>query len=261
MREIVSEDVDMSKKRSRKLWILIGSIIIIVVIVLATVLFLLVLRPATPLRILSVSISPENPTSSDKVTIVAHVEGGSSLFGPSVDLRHEVYFGGGGSMGPMIPIGNNRYQSQTRRPFADGTEVWYIVSASTDTEGPIFSENYTFQVGEVIRDGPSGLTIEDVTQSPQEPTSLDTVVVTARIVSKSNITDVSLFYMRFHRHGGGGGGGGMHLESTDNYTAEIGAHGPGGEGFERGIIHFYRVVAMDETGNTAVSEVYWFTVV
>jgi hypothetical protein len=262
LREIVPEDVDISKKRSKKLWILIVSIVIIVVVVLATVLYLVVLRPASPLRILSVSISPENPTSSDRVTIVAHVEGGSSLFGPSVNIHHGAYFGDGGSGGgSMIPIGNNRYQSQMRRTIADGTEVWFIVAASTNTEGPIFSENYTFQVGEVIRDGPSDLTIEDVTQSPQEPTSLDTVVVTARIVSKSNITEVRLIDMRFFRFGGGGGSGGMQLESTDNYTGEITAHGPGGGGFERGTIHFYRVVAIDETGNTAVSEVYWFTVV
>ena len=59
----------------------------------------------------------------------------------------------------MRPMGDNRYQLQIRSSFPDGAEVWFVVSAATDSEGPVLSENYTFQVGEVIRDGPSGLII------------------------------------------------------------------------------------------------------
>ncbi len=258
LNEISAQDAHFEKKRSRRLWLVIGSIVLVVLIVLAFAAYLII--TASPPRILSVSFSPENPSPGEKVTVTAHVEGGSFLSSLSVRLCFGTYLSdGGGGGGTMRPMGDNRYQLQIRSSFPDGAEVWFVVSAATDSEGPVLSENYTFQVGEVIRDGPSGLIIEHVAQSPEEPTSLDTVIVTARIVSASNITDVELVCMSFTRHGSGGGSGFMDLVSGDNYTAEIVSTRPGGIS-ERGTVHLYRVAAMDETENTAVSEVYSFAI-
>ena len=94
-------------------------------------------------------------------------------------------------------------------------------------------------------------------------TAMDTLMdITARVVSLSNVTRVQLLLFSFMRSGGGGGGGEPLLETDlDTYTGTIRPFGgPGGSGFERGTIFRYRLAAIDESGNTAVTATSTFTI-
>jgi hypothetical protein len=250
----------MKVKRSRRFWIVIVAIICVVLLVTAVLAYLILFAPSIPISAVSVSISPENPVPGDTVTIIADVEGGDGLFGPSVHVSYKTHFGtsgtGGGSMRAM---GGGRYELDTHYQLSNGTVVWFVVSASASDTGPVFSEPYTFQVGSVMMNGPSGLKIENVTHVLGDPTSSDPVTVSATITSSSNVTEARAPAAYFIRFGSGGHSGPMSHVNGDIYTAQI-SPSISGHVFPSGATCFYRIGAADESGNHALSEVFWFIV-
>jgi len=86
------------------------------------------------------------------------------------------------------------------------------------------------------------------------------VKVSAKITSNVNITRMGLEYMKFYPHGSGGGSGGTSGSKNDTFEGEINLEGFDGEGHEKGTRVFFRVIAQDETGNTAVSQTHSFTI-
>lgn len=59
--------------------------------------------------------------------------------------------------------------------------------------------------------------------------------------------------MRFYERDSGSGYGTMHTHGNDTYEKSIHSH------YESGTRVFYRITANDESGNTAVTPVYTFT--
>ncbi|UCD92959.1 MAG: hypothetical protein JSV43_03340 [Methanobacteriota archaeon] len=268
MKELGEDSPHLESKYSRKTWIVIGTVTVVLAILCIAVMIILVeTRPApSPPQILDVYVSPEHPTSSDEIIVTAHVVSESSSY-VSVRIRYCSYFDGSGSGGRgMLSVGNDLYAARLTehgRIFRDGTEVWFVVTASIGYGETVISESFTFQVGDVLRNGSSGLNILQVAHNPEEPTSEDSVFVTASVYSNAEISHVTLGYMQIRSLGGGGGGGSMRYQSGDNYSGDIRGHGPGGlmeVGFVEGTVILYRVAAKDETGNTAVSNVYTFTI-
>lgn len=270
MKELSEDNSHLKSKYSRKVWMVIGTVaVVLAILYIAAVIMLVDTRPASsPPQILDVYVSPEHPTSSDDITVTAHVVSDSSAY-LQVGINYCSFFSSSRSGGStMLPIGNDLYEIEMTRygiPFPDGTEVWFMVIASVGYGDAVISDSYTFQVGEVLRNGPSGLTIHQVTHTPQEPTTEDDIVVTATIFSDAEITDVELSYMHFLGAYSGSGSSTMIFESGDNYTGEIAPYEPfppmpSDGGFSEGQVFYYRVAAMDETGNTALSDVYTFTI-
>jgi hypothetical protein len=246
-------------KRSGRFWIVIGAIICAVLLVVAVLAYLFLFAPSVPISSVSVSISPENPVPGDTVTIIADVEGGDSLFGPSAKADYKTHFGTPGSGGgSMRSVGGGTYEFEIHYPLSNGSVVWFVVSASTHDTGPVFSEPYTFHVGTVMMDGPSGLKIENVTHLLGYPTS-NAITLSATITSNSNVTEVRAPAMYFTRNGAGGVSGPMTDVNGDVYTAQIGQTYSSPK-FPSGATCFYRIGATDESGNHALSEVFWFIV-
>lgn len=259
MNEGPSWDSQMKDKRSRRFWIVIGAIICAVLLMVAVLAYLFLFAPSLPISAVYVSISPENPVPGDRVTIIADVEGGDSLFlGPSASADYQTHFGiagsGGGSMRSM---GGGRYEYEIGYPLSNGSVVWFVVSVSARDRGPVFSEPYTFHVGTVMMDGPSGLKIENVTHVLGDSTSSEIATLSATITGNSSITEVRAPAMYFTRFGSGGISGSMSHVNGDIYTAQI-SPGFSGHKFPSGATWFYRIGATDESGNHALSEVYWF---
>ena len=216
------------------------------------------LQPGPPLRILSVAVSPERPAPGETVTVVATVQGGTLLMPASASITFATFFGDGGSGGgSMAHIGDNRYQ-RTLGPFANGTEVWFVVSAATGSEGPAISPEMTLDVGAVVRNGSSDIAIAQVTRIPANPDPLDTVVVTAQVTSNSTMLQVSFSWMAFYRNGQGGGGGGMLQDPSGNWTTGRMLMPDVMPRFS-GTVFLYRIAAIDGTRNTVTSAVYNYT--
>ena len=250
-----------SKKVSRKVWAVVIAIVAVLAAAIAGLAYV-VTAPGPPPRLVSVSYSPTDPTPSDIVTVEVVADGGSFADPLEIGLSYTSYFAGGESGGGGIGGYGVHRGSWQMGPFPNGTEVWLIASASTRAHGATISDEVTFQVGDVLRGGPSGLRFDQVSQTPTTVTTLDDVDITARVVSLSNVTRVQLLSFSFMRSGGGGGGGEPLLETDlDTYTGTIRPFGgPGGSGFERGTIFRYRLAAIDESGNTAVTATSTFTI-
>lgn len=196
------------------------------------------------MKILSITQSPENPKPGDRITITVIVESCSGC-----DFNYESYFAGGsGGSRTMTKIGAGRYETKIG-PFDEGTEVWYMVSASGYGGHFIVSDDYTIQIGKVERSSITTLSISNIHQSPQNPTTKDTIVtVAADITSNVYLADARFEYMHFKSHGCGGGGGTMSYETGDTFEGQIYI-----ENYDKGTKIFYRIAAQDGSGNTAVS--------
>jgi len=241
---------------SRRWGLVLTAALLAVILAVAGLVFWTATSPPPAPQILAVSWTPQSPGPGDVITVVARVTPATL----TVDLQGLSYFESGWSGGgSMIPLGDGRFQAQIG-PFVEGAEVWFVVSVSTREVGPTLSEHVVFQVGQVLRGGPSGIRIDSVTLDPALPSVLDNPVVTARVNSSVAITQVEFASMRFQRGGGGGGSGRAFESSPGLYRGDFGPAGPGGRGFERGTVFFYRFAARDATGNTAVSEIQTFVV-
>ncbi len=246
---------DEQRRKRRRLAIL--SILVAVGVGLTLVTYAL-LQPGPPLRILSVAISPERPAPGEMITVVATVQGGTFLIPASVSLEFTTFFGDGeGGGGSMAHIGDSRYQDRLG-PFANGTEVWFVVSAASGSEGPAISPEVTIDVGTVVRNGSSDIAIAQVTHMPTNPDPLDNVVVTAQVTSKSKMLQVSFSWMAFYRSGQGGGESSMIQDTSGNWTTGM-MFPPDIMPRFSGTVFYYRIAAIDDTQNTATSAVYNYT--
>lgn len=201
--------------------------------------------PSSDINIISVLQTPENPQPGDTITVIAEISGGSPFLGVSASLHCSRH-----TEGTVTSINNNKYSFTFPYPFEDGTEKWYMIRA-----GDKISEVYILQVGHVERSNITSLAISDVIQTPEKPTTAtSSVEISAKVTSNVTISEVTLEHMRFYEHGHGGGYGSMQSLGNDTYEDRIYS-----EYYESGTRVFYRITAKDESGNTAVTPVYTFT--
>jgi hypothetical protein len=254
---------ELKKMSSSKNILVVGACVAIisVLIVASAILYTAQLKPPPPpeplpLRIVSVNMTPDPPIPEKNMTVTILVEGGTGHV--SVNLGYRFYFAegiGGGSR--TVPyIGNGAYQTELGSSRT-GSEVWIVASASTAVEGPVLY-NCTFQVGDVLRNGSSGLKISDVIRNPFNPTHKDNITITANVTSGAKIREVLFAYEYAARFGCGGGAGSMSMDGSGSYHAIIQQHHD--DGFPIGAIFLYRVVAIDESNNTAVSSTYSYII-
>jgi len=201
--------------------------------------------PSGDINIISVSQTPENPLPGDTITVIAEISGGSPFLGTIASLHYS-----GRMEGAVTSIDDNKYSFTFPHPFEDGTEKWYVISA-----GDKISEVYILQVGHVERSNITSLAITDVIQTPEKPTtSTSSVEISAKVKSNVTISKVTLESMRFYEDGGGSGSGPMRSDGNGTYEKLIST-----QDYESGTRVFYRITAKDESGNTAVTPVYMFT--
>lgn len=243
------------------------TVIFIVVIVLLGVITCIILAtPVTktneeenvgddggPLNIISVTYTPQDPQADDEIIVTAEIE---NCAGAS--LQYCAYFAGGASGGgTMSRVEDGIYEDELRA-FDDGTEIWVIVKAR-DTNGNFqISDELIIQVGEIERSGISSLSISNIGYSPRTPTPADVgVKAWATITSDREITYVGLYSKFFYFEGSGGSGGTIWDDDGDNIFEEF-AHLD--DGLPVGAKVYFKFVAQDESGNTAVSSTYKLTI-
>jgi len=249
------------------------TIVIVAAVLAATGAVAYVLtRPEAPLRILSIDISPDPAVPGTAIVVDVHAEGGSALSPLSVELQYTSFFAGGAAGGGTMRDRGGGHFTSDLPAFENHTEVWLFAYAYTRSQGPVFSNHLLFPVGTVLRGGASGLAFTSVTQVPERPDPLDTVEVTARVDSAANITEVRGVFIWFHMSFGsfgsvsyssGGGEGFVEEASPGVYITmfpSMGGPSGGGAGFEHGSVWFYRLTAVDDTGDTVGTDIRTFTV-
>ena len=224
-------------------------VFIVAVLVISAGICIWGFTPSGDINIISVSQTPENPQPGDTITVIAEISGGSPFLGTSASLDYS-----GHMEGSVTSIDNNKYSFTFPHPFENGTEKWYMISA-----GDKISKVYILQVGHVLKSNITSLTITDVIQTPNKPTAAtSSVEISAKVTSNVSISKVTFEHMRFYEHGGVGGvgGGSGTMQSHGNGTYEKHIHT---QDYKSGTRVFYRITAKDESGNTAVTPVYMFT--
>ena len=206
-----------------------------------------------PLRY-AISTSPEAPRAGQPVTVTAELAG-NYLAPQTVTLQYATYFALVSTANfPMAYVAHRTYES-TIGPFPDGTEVWVVIAASGPNGEPLLSDSYTFAVGTVPRGGPSGLRITDVRHTPTQPEMYDSyLTVDATVASASPVVGVDLAYMAFCPNRRPIGiDPPMSPTAPTRYTITF--EMPQECAYQSGTILLYRVLAVDASGNTAVSDV------
>ncbi|KAF5428130.1 hypothetical protein C5S39_12125 [Candidatus Methanophagaceae archaeon] len=217
----------------------------VAVLVIIAGICILGFTPSGDINIINVTQTPENPEPGDTITVIAEISGGSPFLGVSASLHCS-----GWMVGTVTSVDKNKYSFTFAYPFEDGTEMWYMIRA-----GDKISDVYIIQVGHMERSNITSLAIIDVIQTPEQPaTATSSVDISAKVTSNVTISEVTLEDMRFHEHGSGGGGGSMRSDGNATYVDSICT-----EFYESGTQVFYRISAKDESGNTAVTQVYSFT--
>lgn len=260
---VATETPEGASRRKRRLLLI---TIAVSVVVVGSVVAYLLLQPGPPLDLLGVSLSPNPATPDQPITVTAQVQGGTFLAQVSVLLQYTAFFTGGPSGGStMFHKGGETYAT-TIGPFANGTAVWLVVTAS-DGHGFQLASNLTAEVGTISSGGASGLRINSVVLEPPHPTSLDDPTLTVNVTSSAAVTGVYLstiyFYSTARSTASGGGGGQMMLNAEGNYTSFPGmlfGMGPSPYGTTVGTIWLYRVGAQDSAGHAVLSPVYTFSV-
>ena len=233
-------DITSTVKESKRTIVFIVAVLVIIIGIC-----IWGFTPSGDINIISVSQTPENPQPGDTITVIAEISGGSPFLGVSASLHYS-----GRMEGTVTSIDNNKYSFTFPYPFEDGTEKWYVIRA-----GDKISEVYILQVGHVERSNITSLAITDVIQTPEKPTTAtSSVEISAKVTSNVTISEVTLEHMRFYEHGSGGGYGTMQPHGNDTYEDSIPS-----QYYESGTQVFYRITAKDESGNTAVTPVYTFT--
>lgn len=255
---------EVARRRRRRL---IRLAILAAAVVLVAVIAYILLQPGPPLRLLSITFSPDPAVPDEPITVVAQAQGGTLLAPLSVSVNGATFFGSGYAMAgrSLVSRGGGSYAG-TIGPFASGTVVWFVVTAA-DGHSFQVADSVTVEVGPVMHGGSSGLRLNSVRLMPPQPTSLDEPVVLVNVTSNATITSVPFSYMWFYAASGwtsSGGGSGSLTPTTDgNYTSMplLGANWGGPSAATTiGTVWLYRVGAEDATGNTVLSPPYRFTV-
>ena len=236
--------------------------LVIVIVLIGSLLYGLYLKTQEDgredkVKIINVTHAPENPLPGQKITITAVAENSSEC-----NIQWNSYFTEGKTGGwDMGPIGNGKYVYETYSGFENGTEVSYRVCAIGSDGTFAVSNEYTIQIGEVERSDITPLTISDVQHSPQHPTKDDMYLTFyADVTSNVSISSVELVSVWFYSTTGGSIGDKMMEKSENTYEYLFLINMPGIHRIPKGAMVFYKVVAQDESGNTAVSPIFSFTI-
>jgi hypothetical protein len=236
------------------------NLIYIIVAILAAVSLILIwgFTPTDDIELVDITHTIDDSGAIGQIQVIAEITGGSPFGGASPRISYNSYFSGGSAGGsrPMESIGNDRYSTDLYG--SNGTEIWCLIIANNKVIG-----EYTIQVGDIERSDVSTLSITNVVQTPENPTSdISSVKITADIDSNVNISDVSFMKEIISPSGaisGGGGGGDTHVDNTYTFTISTYFGGMFGMGenqedpnFQSGSQVYYRIAAKDETGNTAI---------
>lgn len=199
--------------------------------------------------------TPEHPIASDDIILTAEITGGSPFGGTGATVTYISYFGTDGVSGtkPLTSIGDNQYTVTFHG--SDGAEIWCLIMT-----GNHVLANHTIQVGHVERSNITTLAIGNITQTPKNPTSNTTAItIIVEVISNVTIVDVECLREIFSPYGSSGGTyGGMSKIGNTTYSETISPHGSSvafdsyTQKFWPGTIIYYRIIAKDEAGNTAV---------
>jgi len=206
-----------------------------------------------PLRFDSVS-APEAVASYDPIDVRVTLAG--EVVGPvTVNLQYAAYFGTvSAGVQPMTPVGGRTFET-TIPGFPDGTEVWIVAGATSGTRDPVISSSSTIWVGTVPRNGPSGLSVYDVSHFQSSPDPQMPVTIEATVQSRFPITEVDVAYMAFCPDRVSTPiDPPMTMSAPQRYTIEVWTPEPCS--FAESATLLYRVLAVDSSGNTAVSDVF-----
>lgn len=243
-------DIKTTLKGNRKI------LYILAIVFIATAIILLWGFQSTgPVTLISLIQTPEHPQEFEDVTITAEITGGSPFGGAGATVTYISYFGTGGASGtkPLTSIGDNRYTATFHG--SESAEIWCLIKS-----GNLILANHTIQVGHVERSNITTLAIGNITQTPKNPTS-DTAAITITVEVTSNVTITYVECLReiFSPHGSSGGNyGGMSKIGNTTYSETIGPYGSPvafdsyNQKFLPGTTIYYRIIAKDEAGNTAV---------
>ncbi|UCE37537.1 MAG: hypothetical protein JSW00_19125 [Thermoplasmata archaeon] len=203
-------------------------------------------------KITEVSQNPKYPKAGEEIIITVYVENCSG-----VEFNRMTYFMGGNVGGwGMDKVSDGKYETKIG-PFSNGTEVWYIVSASGYNDAIFVTEEYIIQIGEIERSDVTTLAILNIHHSPQNPTTKDSIVtITADITSNITLSLAWFGFAWFSRSEQSGRGGKMLYVSGNTYESQI--YLPYEN--KKGTQVYYKIAAQDESGNTAVSPTFNFTI-
>lgn len=210
-----------------------------------------------PARILEITHSPQNPLPEEKITVTATIENAS---GPP-HLEYTYYFAGSGKGGGGIwdSVVDGKYTQQLRGS-ENGTEISCFVIAWDDAGNPTISDEHIIQVGHVERSNITSLSILSVDHDPSpKPGTTTGIKVYAEVQSDAPPIDVEIIVVHFGKHGWSGGrGGGMISQTGDTYWQYITP--PLSSEWSSGTTVMFKIVAIDDIGNTACSEWTTFTI-
>lgn len=206
-----------------------------------------------PLRVASVS-APEAVKAYEAITVRVTLAG-SVVGNLNVNLQYAAYFGtvASGAQG-MTPVGGRAYETAIPG-FPSGTEVWFAAGVTSGQRQPTISPSYSVQVGTVVRNGASGLAITDVSHLQSGASPRDSVTVEATVTSQSPIAAVDVAYMAFCSDRISTPiDPPMTIALPERYSITITTPEPCA--FADSAVLLYRVLAVDASGNTAVSDVF-----
>jgi len=210
-----------------------------------------------PARILEITHSPQNPLPGEKITITATIDNAS---GPP-HLNYTYYFArgsGGGGGGIWDSVIDGKYTKQLRGS-ENGTEISCFVIAWDDSDNLTISDEYIIQVGHVERSNITSLRISSVSHDPPpKPGTATSIKAYAKVQSDAPPIDVEIIVVRFGKHSSGGGSGGMFSQTENEYWHYISP--PLSSEWSSGTTVMFKIVAKDDTGNTACSEWTTFTI-
>lgn len=179
----------------------------------------------------------------------------------TVNLQYAAYFGTVESGAVAMTPGPGRTYEASIPGFPDRTEVWFVAGITSGMREPMISESFSVRVGTLARGGASGLAISDVTHTVQSfgaefrgPSGAP-VTIEATVASRSPITHVDVAYMAFcSQQLSMPIDPEMTIAAPQRYTITITTPEPCT--FAQSAILLYRVLAVDASGNTAVSDVF-----
>ena len=206
-----------------------------------------------PMRVDALS-APESVDDGEPINVRVTLAG--EVVGPlTVNLQYAAYFRtvSAGAQA-MTPVGGRAFEA-TIPGFPDGTEVWIVAGVTSGTREPVISESYTVRVGAVPRDGPSGLSVYDVTHFQDFPSPQSPVTIEATVQSGSPVTHVDVAYMAFCAERVSTPiDPAMTMAAPQRYSITITTPDPCSWAPSATLL--YRVLAVDASGNTAVSDVF-----
>lgn len=249
--------------KERKLWVfpvIVTVAAVIAAVAIAGVIIYMVGSSIEmgPAEIVSVTHTPQNPLPGEDITVIIEAKNASDC-----GLQYLMLFGDMWNY-TQLPdnFGSPRCELNIGA-FLNGTEVWYVVSVLGTDGKLVLSKNHTVQIGNVERSDITSLSISNVNHIPQNPTMADYLVnVSAEITSNATISYVTMEHVivSFNMLSGIGSGF-MYTHGGNIYSQRIDFY----RYFEYlsdldGAMIIFRIGAKDSSGNTALSEVFSFTV-